>query len=85
MGKYATVMIEQHGPVAVVSLNRPDKLNSFDAVLRRELLPAVREVNDDDSVRVVGSTYTHEQTVTLVPAQLLVVDFDSDTHKFVVK
>ena len=56
MGKYATVLIEQHGPVAVVSLNRPDKLNSFDGELRRELLLAVREVNDDDSVRVVVLT-----------------------------
>tara|TARA_B110000503_G_scaffold74802_1_gene115500 strand:+ start:7462 stop:8250 length:789 start_codon:yes stop_codon:yes gene_type:complete len=56
MGNYATVMIEQHGPVAVVSLNRPEKLNSFDGELRRELLRAVREVNDDDSVRVVVLT-----------------------------
>ncbi len=56
MGNYATVMIEQHGPVAVVSLNRPEKLNSFDGELRRELLQAVREVNDDDSVRVVVLT-----------------------------
>ncbi|MCB1689539.1 MAG: enoyl-CoA hydratase/isomerase family protein [Halioglobus sp.] len=56
MANYATVKVERHGSVAVVSLNRPDKLNSFDAVLRRELLPAVREVNDDDSVRVVVLT-----------------------------
>ena len=56
MGKYATVLIERHGPVAVVSLNRPDKLNSFDGELRRELLLAVREVNDDDSVRAVVLT-----------------------------
>jgi 2-(1,2-epoxy-1,2-dihydrophenyl)acetyl-CoA isomerase len=56
MSKYKTVLVEQHGPVAVVSLNRPDKLNSFDGVLRRELLLAVREVNDDDSIRVVVLT-----------------------------
>lgn len=56
MGKYSTVVIEHHGPVAVVSLNRPDKLNSFDTALRRELLLAAREVNDDESVRVVVLT-----------------------------
>ena len=56
MGKYNTVLIEQHGPVAVVSLNRPDKLNSFDGELRRELLQAVRDVNGDDSVRAVVLT-----------------------------
>jgi len=52
MSKYETVLVERHGAVAVVTLNRPDKLNSFNGPLRRELLLAVREVNDDDSVRV---------------------------------
>jgi 2-(1,2-epoxy-1,2-dihydrophenyl)acetyl-CoA isomerase len=56
MGKYETVQIERHGSVAAVLLNRPDKLNSFDGALRREMLLAVREVNDDDSVRVVVLT-----------------------------
>ena len=52
MSDYETVQLERHGAVAVVSMNRPDALNSFDRTLRRELLRAVREVNDDDSVRV---------------------------------
>lgn len=43
------------------------------------------KVTMNDDVRVEGPTYTLEQTVTLTPAQLLVVDFDSDVHKFVVK
>ena len=56
MSTYETVMVERHGPVAVVSLNRPDNLNSFNKTLRRDLLLAVREVNGDDSVRVVVVT-----------------------------
>jgi 2-(1,2-epoxy-1,2-dihydrophenyl)acetyl-CoA isomerase len=56
MSGYETVLVERHGAVAVVSLNRPDKLNSFNGPLRRELLLAVREVNDDDSVRAVVLT-----------------------------
>ena len=56
MSDYETVQIERKGSVAVVTLNRPDKLNSFDGALRRELLLAVREVNADDSVRVVVLT-----------------------------
>jgi 2-(1,2-epoxy-1,2-dihydrophenyl)acetyl-CoA isomerase len=52
MSKYQTVLIERHGETAVVSLNRPDSLNAFDAQLRRELRLAVREVNDDPAVRV---------------------------------
>lgn len=53
MGNFQTVKIERHDSVAVVSLNRPDNLNAFDSALRREILSAVREVNDDDSIRVV--------------------------------
>jgi 2-(1,2-epoxy-1,2-dihydrophenyl)acetyl-CoA isomerase len=56
MSGYETLLVQRHGAVAVVSLNRPDKLNSFNGPLRRELLLAVREVNDDDSVRVVVLT-----------------------------
>jgi 2-(1,2-epoxy-1,2-dihydrophenyl)acetyl-CoA isomerase len=58
MSNYETVKVERQGAVAVVSLNRPDNLNSFNGALRRELLLAVREVNDDDSVRVVVLTGT---------------------------
>ena len=53
MSDYETVLIERHGCVAVVSLNRPDRAQQFRRGLRRDLLLAVREVNDDDSVRVV--------------------------------
>lgn len=56
MSEYETVAFERHGQVAVVSLNRPDALNSFDATLRRELLEAVREVNGDDAIRVAVLT-----------------------------
>jgi len=56
MSKYQTVQVERRGNIAVVTLNRPDSLNAFDAALRRELLLAVREVNDDETVRVVVLT-----------------------------
>lgn len=52
MSQYETVTVERRNAVAVVSLNRPEKLNSFDEALRRDLLGAIREVNGDDSVRV---------------------------------
>ncbi len=56
MSKYRTVQLERSDNVAIVTLNRPDSLNAFDAGLRRELLLAVREVNDDEGVRVVVLT-----------------------------
>lgn len=56
MSDLETVTIERHGSVAVVSMNRPDKLNAFDSALRRDLRVAVREVNDDPSIRVAVLT-----------------------------
>ena len=53
---FQTVTIEQRGSVALVSLNRPEALNSFNATLRRELHGAVEQVNADESVRVVVLT-----------------------------
>ncbi len=43
------------------------------------------KVTMNDNVRIEGPTNTLEQTVTLAPAQLLVVDYNSDTHEFVIK
>ena len=53
---FETVIIEQHDSVALVSLNRPAALNSFNGTQRAELLSAVRQVNDDESVRVAVLT-----------------------------
>jgi len=39
-------------------------------------------VRMNDNVRVEGPTFTHEETVNLEPAQLLVVNFNSDTGRF---
>ena len=58
MSDYETVSIERQNGVATVSLNRPDALNSFNVALRRELLLAAREVNDDEDIRVVILTGT---------------------------
>ena len=52
MADYETITIERGDAVAVVTMNRPEALNAFNAALRRELLYAVREVNDDPAVRV---------------------------------
>ncbi len=52
MSEYENVVVERHGQVAVVSLNRPDSLNAFNSAMLRDLLPAIAQVNDDDTIRV---------------------------------
>ncbi|MEM6581484.1 MAG: enoyl-CoA hydratase/isomerase family protein, partial [Pseudomonadota bacterium] len=52
MKSFETVMVERDGAVALVTLNRPESLNAFDADLRRDLLLAVRQVNEDPLINV---------------------------------
>jgi 2-(1,2-epoxy-1,2-dihydrophenyl)acetyl-CoA isomerase len=73
MSNFETILIERRDGVALVTLNRPDALNSFNSVLRRELRDAVREVNDDPSVRVVvltgmGRAFSAGADLTEMPA-----------------
>jgi hypothetical protein len=42
-------------------------------------------IHMNDNVRVDGPTHVHEETVTLQPAQRLVINFNSDTGKFFIK
>jgi 2-(1,2-epoxy-1,2-dihydrophenyl)acetyl-CoA isomerase len=52
----SSVQVENHGPVRVVAINRPDKLNALDEPCRRELLASLTEAARDDAVRVVVLT-----------------------------
>ncbi len=53
MQTFNSVRYEVDGPVAVVTIHRPDAMNSFNAELRRELLLACKQAADDASIRVV--------------------------------
>jgi mono/diheme cytochrome c family protein len=57
MSNYDTVQVERRGSVAIVSLNRPDSLNAFNAGLRSDLRWAVREVNDDNGVEAGAEVF----------------------------
>jgi len=49
----STVIIERHGRVALVELNRPEAMNSIDPVMKRELVAALEDVARDPDVGVV--------------------------------
>ena len=50
---YLTLSVQRHGAVARLVMNRPDKLNTFDSVMRREMIDAVNSLNRDPELRVV--------------------------------
>ena len=51
-----TVTLEYKNQIAVVTLNRPDARNSFNAALRKDLLGALQEVERNAAVRVLVLT-----------------------------
>lgn len=50
---YETLLYEREGPILTVTLNRPDKLNAYTAVMGLELEDAFRRADLDDQVRVI--------------------------------
>ncbi len=53
MSEYETVKYSREGAVAVITIHRPDAMNTFNTQLRADLLAAVKTAAGDDSVRVV--------------------------------
>jgi 2-(1,2-epoxy-1,2-dihydrophenyl)acetyl-CoA isomerase len=50
---YQNLTLERDGHIAVVTLNRPEKLNAIDRNLHLEMMDACAELRDDDDIRVV--------------------------------
>ena len=48
-----SVLLSNAGGVAEITLNRPNKLNSFNRAMHAELRAALMEVNNDGSTRVI--------------------------------
>ena len=50
---YQHLTLAKDGPVAVVTLNRPDSLNAINPELHLEMMEACRDLESDDQVRAV--------------------------------
>ena len=50
---YETLLYELDGPILTVTLNRPEKLNAYTAIMGAELTDAFQRADADDAVRVV--------------------------------
>ena len=60
----ALVTVDRHGPVAVVTLNRPEAMNALSGALRAELAEAMLAMERDDSVRAVVLTGAGDRAFT---------------------
>lgn len=53
---YETITYEIEGPLLILTLNRPDRLNAFTHVMRDELINAFDKADEDDDVRAIIMT-----------------------------
>ncbi len=53
MSEYSTIVYRLEGPVASITLNRPEKYNAIDRTMAAELLAGFRRVRDEEGVGVV--------------------------------
>lgn len=59
---YETITLEKRGAVAVLTINRPDKLNALNHKVHTEGVAALDELRKDDSVRVLVITGSGEKS-----------------------
>lgn len=55
MAEYESIIFEQDGPVARITLNRPDRLNTFTAAMHEELKAAIDEAHDARVIILTGA------------------------------
>ncbi|HXU45993.1 MAG TPA: enoyl-CoA hydratase-related protein [Thermoanaerobaculia bacterium] len=57
-----TILVEREGRVAIITVNRPDKLNALSQQVRDEVLEALAEIEGDDSAGAVVLTGAGEKS-----------------------
>ncbi|MEZ5345872.1 MAG: enoyl-CoA hydratase-related protein [Pyrinomonadaceae bacterium] len=62
MKNYETILVEKTGAVAVLTINRPDKLNALNSKVHAEGVEALEELRNDSGVRVVVVTGAGEKS-----------------------
>jgi enoyl-CoA hydratase len=61
MASYETLLLERRGRVALITINRPQKLNALNIQTRAEGAAALDELREDEGVRVVVITGAGEK------------------------
>ena len=50
---YETIKYEVAEQILTITLNRPDKLNAFNAAMQKELIDAFDQADSDDNIRAI--------------------------------
>ena len=50
---YETILYEVEDPILTITLNRPEKLNAFNATMQKELIDAFDQADRDDNIRAI--------------------------------
>ncbi|HMV49539.1 MAG TPA: enoyl-CoA hydratase-related protein [Blastocatellia bacterium] len=58
---FENILLERRGRIALITINRPDKLNALNIKTREELADALSELRNDDEIRVVVLTGAGEK------------------------
>lgn len=53
MSEFTQIRLEKDGPIATITLNRPEKMNAFTRVMMDEFIRALDQTDADDAVRAV--------------------------------
>src|SRR2546428_1981471 len=61
---YETILVAHRGPSALITLNRPDKLNAMSTMLKAELVRALHDLDDREDVRVIVLTGAGDKAFT---------------------
>lgn len=62
MPNYETILVEKNEGVAVITINRPDKLNALNSKVHEEGVAALDELSNDEEIRVVVFTGAGEKS-----------------------
>jgi enoyl-CoA hydratase/carnithine racemase len=54
--EYTQIEVARRGPVSVITLNRPEKLNAWTPTMAEEQAHAIRSANDDPTIGAIVRT-----------------------------
>lgn len=53
---FETIILEKEGPIAIITLNRPERLNAYNWIMGKEIREALIEIENDPELRVTIMT-----------------------------